>query len=304
MNNLDALPAKLPSQSLVPLLGDLRARLPDDFHRHLLDAAMQALHEPNPLRHAFFSLAFRELTRHVLASLAPDNQVAACSWYEAPENTTTKFTRDQRISYILHGGLSPGYAEDTLKLDLDAERRPLLKAINWLSKQVHINPETLAAAAELDVQADATVKMFLDLLVAAEAARVALVNHLEGHINDEIDMQVLTESLEAIDELSTHSSVDEVYVDNIKVVSVGSQEIRFLAKGTLGVGLQFGSNSDVRNDQGAVMAESFGFTCELTSSVDEPEQIAVVEDTLLIDTGSWRDNYFGADERDEPPPAH
>ena len=302
MPSVDDVRRKLLNKPMQSPLDDLRRRLPDDFHRQLLDAALQSLGEDNPLRVTNFSTGFRELTRHVLASLAPDKDVAACSWYEVPKNTPSKFTRDQRISYILHGGLTPEYATDALGLDLDAERKPLLQAINWLSKNVHVNPENFAPGPELASKADETVTTLLDLLVAADHARMALANHLEGHITEEIDMEVLTETLAALDELSTHSSVDEVYVDSIKVLSVDSVEIRFLAKGSLGVGLQFGSNSDVRNDQGAVLEESFDFTCGLTSSVDEPEALSVIEDSLQVDTRDWRDNYFGADEREEPPP--
>src|SRR3546814_14972169 len=60
----------------------LKPRLATDFQRKLLAATMQSIQDvSNPLRLNNFSASFRELFRHVLVKLAPDDQVIATSWF-------------------------------------------------------------------------------------------------------------------------------------------------------------------------------------------------------------------------------
>ena len=59
-----------------------------------------------------------------------------------------------------------------------------------------------------------------------------------------------------------------------------------------GVELQWGSNSDVRNDMGAVMSESFPLSMKFTSSVTSPSEVVAVEDSLSVDTSDWYEGYY------------
>lgn len=76
------------------------------FERPLLDAAIANLDAPGPLCFNNFSYALRELLRHVLHRLAPDEQVRACSWFKADESAKSGITRAQRATYAIQGGLS------------------------------------------------------------------------------------------------------------------------------------------------------------------------------------------------------
>lgn len=73
-------------------------------------------------------------------------------------------------------------------------------------------------------------------------------------------------------------------------------EIQFIAYGSVGVQLQWGSNSDVRRGDGAVIQNSYPLTCKFISQVDSPEELEVVENSLCVDTSSWWNGYYDEEE--------
>ena len=118
--------------------------LKTDFEKDLLDAALWNLGETdNKLRLNNFAYAMRELTRHFLERLAPDDQVRHAPWFinEVPGNPSM-ITREQRIKYAVQGYLSDEYREKVLKLELQEVSKKLRDSINKLSKYTHVNPDT------------------------------------------------------------------------------------------------------------------------------------------------------------------
>ncbi|WP_449393034.1 pPIWI-associating nuclease domain-containing protein [Eoetvoesiella caeni] len=68
------------------------------------------------------------------------------------------------------------------------------------------------------------------------------------------------------------------------------------AYGSVGVELQWGSNSDVRRGEGAVIRNSYPLTCKFISKVTSPEGLDVIEDSLCVDTSSWWKDYYDEGE--------
>lgn len=89
---------------------------------------------------------------------------------------------------------------------------------------------------------------------------------------------------------------DEVYVGGLMVQSLTSQAITYRASGTLAVGLQWGSNSDVRTGDGAELDQSFAFVCEIVLPIDEPWNLELAETSCCLDTDSWTDLMTPDDE--------
>src|SRR3546814_2279104 len=108
------------------LCDKLKPRLATDFQRNLLAATMQSIQDvSNPLRLNNFSASFRELFRHVLVELAPDDQVIATSWFVPDVTNGGRVTRAQKVNYVVHAGLDPAYVEAELGIDVAAERAGL-----------------------------------------------------------------------------------------------------------------------------------------------------------------------------------
>lgn len=84
----------------------------------------------------------------------------------------------------------------------------------------------------------------------------------------------------------------QIYVDSHEVTCITSETVHIRVSGSLGVTLQWGSNSDLRRGDGAEMDESFEYTCELTCEAANPdiEALEFVEDSLMVDTGDWNDH--------------
>lgn len=60
-------------------------------------------------------------------------------------------------------------------------------------------------------------------------------------------------------------------------------EVLTVAHGYLEVELQWGSNSDVRNEMGAILGQSFPLSMHFTSSVEDSLDAEPVEDSLIVD---------------------
>jgi len=145
----------------------------------------------------------------------------------------------------------------------------------------------------------ATEAALNDLCRTLVEVRAELVEKLEEHIDTAVIDRTLSETIIEIDELATHHTVEEVYTSGVEVVRISSSRIDLAAKGTISVELQWGSNSDLRRGDGALLPISFPFNCNLSSPVDDPEEIDSDDDTFVVDTSSWRDAHDDEDLDDD-----
>lgn len=266
----------------------------NSFELGLYDAAVRNLADiNNKLRFNNFAYAMRELSRHILFRLAPDSEVLQCSWYKNVTNRPHGISRVQRAIYATQGGLSDHYVRNKLNLDPTAAHKALQSAIDGLSRYTHIEMDVFDLAPDVVQQlAQETTEAVAGFAEVIKACRSHVIDGLEDAIQDSAIQEVLDDSLPAIDELATHFSLEEVYVDSSEVTDITHDTIHFQAKGSISVTLQWGSNSDLRNGDGAELDQTFGFTCNLTcpSTSPTPENLEVEEDSVMVDTGSWRDD--------------
>lgn len=268
------------------------------FELKLYAAARQNLADTeNPLRLNNFAYAMRELVRHMLDRLAPSKSVLACSWYKNEANRPEGITRRQRAYYAVQGGLSDEYVELTLGLRAHEIHQALIKAIDGLSKLTHIQPNTFDISDnQVDALTEKTELAVADLLETIAACRKKIADALWGQIDEAVVFEVIQETIGGIDEICSHHSIDEVYVGEVFVCDITHDRVILKAAGTIATELQWGSNSDVRNDMGAVISDSFPFECILSSPVSDMDEIGVEPDSLQVDTSKWheRDEEWGS----------
>ena len=267
--------------------------LTNPFHKKLLSAAVQSLDDTtNALRATNFSAGFRELTRHVLAELAPSAELKACAWFKPDETARDGITRRHRAQYVIHGGLAPDYAIDVLGIDVDADLKVLLGAIDKLNKFVHVNEDTFAVpAADVEKLAQAALAALDTLLSTAAQCREELCEKIAAQVHSDVLENVLAETVQEIDIVATHHTIEYVTVDAIEVERVTATTIYFTVYGDVEAELQWGSSSDQRRGHGATASDTFPLKCQFTSSVSAPEAVELVRDSLLVDNASW----FGVD---------
>ncbi|MEL8779616.1 hypothetical protein J4Z01_25135 [Escherichia coli] len=121
----------------------------DGFEKELLDSAFINLLTPTPLRLNNFAYALRELTRHVLHRLAPDDELQQCQWFSPDQTSSTGITRKHRIKFAIQGGLSDFYVTKKLCIDeIDKVSSELIAIINRLSGFTHIEEATFKSSIE------------------------------------------------------------------------------------------------------------------------------------------------------------
>ena len=260
------------------------------FEKRLFNAAMQNLADRNnPLRFNNFAYACRELIRHVLERLAPAEKVKRCDWYRVEWDKGDQVTRRQRVYYAVQGGLTDVYVENELRIDIDNTHRRLRDALEALSKYTHVNEQTFDLSQELvDSKASETLGSLLELLELIEELRREIASTLQERVDEASVEAAISETLLEIDELASHHSVESIDVEEIEVVKIDDAFVYFKTIGTIHVELQWGSNSDVRNDMGAVGSMDFPFECVLEAPVDDPASVSTEEGAFSVDTSKWR----------------
>lgn len=271
----------------------------DDFSKRVIHGAARVLEDrDNPLRLNLFATASRMLLEHLMGTLAPREEVEECWWYEAPTDTDGP-TRAQRIRYCFRGGLSDAFVHDELGLDPKPLEAKLVRAYGALSKHVHGRAETVVEdKAVQDREAATIVTAIGGFLAGYRNARSVLLEPLGESLDSNAVDALLSETILNVDELASHHSVEDVYVHETRVEAIGATSIRYKATGSVDVVLQWGSNSDLRNGDGAESEQSFPFVCTFEVPVETPHDLDNAEVEWGVDTSSWSD-LFGEDEDDE-----
>jgi hypothetical protein len=268
----------------------LKLKTDDEFSGLAIDGALRALADKeNPLRLNFFSTGMRILFEHLMNTLAPEDEVVKASWFK-PERDDGKPSRGQRVLFAVQGGLSDTFVRDELKVDLPPLRKRLVTAFGELSKHVHGGENTIIRdQVEQDVTIDRIVADMGTFLDALRECREAVLKPIAEALDDAAVDALLSETMLEVDELATHHSVDELYVDSVTVSAIGADTITYRVIGSVEVTLQWGSNSDLRRGDGAESSQSFPFQCEFQLPIDDLWNLDIAELSHGVDTSKWRD---------------
>jgi predicted pPIWI-associating nuclease len=265
-------------------LAALKPKALDAFSKSAITGAQHALMDiANPLRLNFFSTAMRILFEHMMGALAPVDQVVQSEWFTS-EREDNLPTRGQRIAFAVQGGLGDAFVKDTLQIDIAPIRKKLIKAVDNLSKHVHGREETIIEGQdEQDAAAASGIDALEQFLDAYHECRTTILTAIQDELDDAAVNALITDTILEVDELATHHSVEEVYVGDTLVLSIGPHFITYRATGTVAVTLQWGSNSDLRRGDGAEADLSFPFRCDIEVSLDDPLNIAFGETEYAVD---------------------
>lgn len=206
-------------------------------------------------------------------------------------------TRGQRIAYAIQGGLTDTFIKSELGVEVAPLRKRLLDAVDELSKQVHGREETIVEdSAGQDAAAHAALSALENFFEAFHGCRSTILEPIQNELDETAIDALISETILEVDEIASHHSVDEVYVDETYVKRIGPQSITYCAKGSIDVTLQWGSNSDVRRGDGIEIGETFSFRCEIDVSLEDPWDLRMAETNYFVDTKSWRDDRGPDDE--------
>jgi len=259
----------------------------DPFLALVLEGSFRVARDlDNPIRGNLCAAGLREAFGHILHGLSPDADVRACHWFVQARDTRT-VTRQQRVSYIAHAGLSPDYVESVLGLDPRVYRAPIAEAVDEMNRRAHVRSNTvLLDDGEIRDLAEGVLHAIGQLLDAVPECRSAVEEKLQAEINRAVFDEAIKTAHPDLDELSTHTMVEEVHTEEVTVVDLGIERIKFAVSGSIYVSLNYGSSSDFRNGDGASMSDNYPFKTTLSSSVEDPSAIDQVAE-LEVDNSSF-----------------
>lgn len=261
------------------------------FEKELANTSLAQLNDKhNKLRLNNFAYSLRELSRHVLKRMAPDENVRETVWFK-PENKDNpkKITRGQRMKYAIQRSLSDEFVEEVLDLDLSEVIQSLKDSIDTLSKYTHINEDTFDCDdVEVADISEKVAKSFIDFFDEMTRCRNNIVNELEDSINEELVQTIFSETINEIDCLATHHEIEEVSISSIKLSRFGSDSCEFDVKGNVSVRLQYGSDGDMKRDDGFEIYKGFPFNATLTTTLENGEiHYGLEVEDFSVDTESF-----------------
>ena len=285
--------------------------LTSQFETDLFEASLASLKDNNnKLRYNNFAYSIRELSRHFLYSLSPEENVKKCSWYKIEKSSIKqctyckkpdideKPTRTQRIKYAIQGGISDEILE---KLgfeiaDLNDTVKLIKSTIDSLSKFTHINADVFDLK-DKDVEKNSieVLSAFKVFVETIDDYREQLKSFLDGHIEEHMIDSVISNFFGNVDRLAPHHSLNYSEVSDYHISEINDQEIVVTVSGSLHVTLEYGSRQERREGDGLDLEESFPFETKVRYEIDEdfPSDRYEIDD-YDVDTSDW---YGDEDEQ-------
>ena len=263
--------------------------LTDKFEKELFIASLENLKENrNKLRFNNFAYSIRELTRHFLKRLSPDENIKRCSWYKNETGEKDKISRGERVTYAIQGGLEKNYVLNTLGVDVSTLKTKLSKVIKKLNKYTHICQNTFDINnEEIEKLKIITLELFLEFFELIESSKRSVIDPLKDQIDNELFSKAIYDFHQEIDLVATHHYVEGVDVYEHEIDNIDFENIYITAYGNLETTLEYGSGSDHRRGDGASFSHSWPFTCKFISKVKRPKVIVESGGKLEIDESSW-----------------
>ena len=267
--------------------------LTSDFQIELLKATIENLNDKtNKLRLNNYAYSMRELSRHFLKTLAPDNDVLACSWYRNETGIKDEVSRGERIKYAIQGGLDNTFVNnEIIEIEyLNELKTEITKSIAILNKYTHINEESFNMDNEdINKISNKVNKAFIKFAETINECRDIIISKLEDKISDEFIEHSISECIEEVDIIATHHNVEEISPDHIKIIKIEStSSIIIEVDGFVGVRLQYGSDGDQRRGNGLVMNDSFPFNSILKAKVGKKLKYSnVTIESFDVNTDFW-----------------
>ncbi len=261
----------------------------DGFEKELLDAAFVNLLTEGPLRLNNFAYALRELIRHVLHRLAPDDELRMCKWFVPDETSSTEITRKQRIKFAIQGGLSDFYVMRKLYIDeVDDISSELIAINNRLSRFTHIKETTFKSSVEVtESTANQCLSATLDFVDKIDELRKEVADKIFNDIHGILIDRINSESVVELMEISTHQYIEEITAENIHVVKIGVNSLEMHVEGDIEATLMYGSASDRRKGDGAEIPVSFPMHSEMEVLFKNPLGSAINLNKFTVDISSW-----------------
>lgn len=267
--------------------------LSDPFDIKVLEAAFRNLEDTtNPIRFNNFAYVLRELVNRVIDRLAPNKEVIAAKWWKpSPDDKiANKANRRQQIRYALLDGNPEDFVIQKLEINVDEIADYVYECIGRLNKFTHISSAYFGCLEkEIPLRVSEACSTITNMFGTIWQCRDKIAEGIMDLIDDELVESLYLDTYDELDILSTHSSIEEYYIDDYKITPLSEGVISCVTTGNVLARLQYGSDGDQRRGDGMVTSMEFPFTAEFTCRLCEEGIVdyEVVEASISIDTDSF-----------------
>ncbi|MCM3003660.1 hypothetical protein [Priestia koreensis] len=267
------------------IVTSILSRLENDFQKDIIESSIVILKTPDiKTKFSNFATNIRELTREVFHTLAPDDEVKQCEWYEKGESD---ITRVQRMTYAIKGGLSDQFIEEELEIDFNEITSKLNKVINNLNKYTHINQKVYYRDEQEGYQmVENTLMAFNNFLLTIDDIRSLIVSSLEERLYFQVSQALANDVIQEVDILATHYLIEGEVINNITITKITSKNIFIDVQGFVEVEHQYGSDRDFTRGDGVRFDRSYPFQISLILDINDPLAISIEPDEIKVDNSS------------------
>jgi len=223
-----------------------------------------------------------------LYDLAPEKHIKACGWYQEEKNKdgAVIITRAQRIKYAIHAGLPEDFVKDTLLVDVRETISEFNVLVKSLSKFTHVGPETFNVdPAKADRLAQDALDIFILLFQTIDECRGQVELEVEDNAINAVDDELISSTIRELDEIATHHQVQGCNIDDLDLIEMGPDTIKFKVTGSVDCQLQYGSDGDYSRGDGVRVDDNYPLSCELVADIATPLDLKVT--SLKVDNSSF-----------------
>lgn len=257
--------------------------LETDFENRLFVASLRnyASHG-NPLRFHNFAFSMRELVLHVIQRKAPPKQIKRVVWYER-ESDKHEVTRRQQIKYCAQSNISDAYLGEAVLDHLNECISEFLSEFNFFNKYTHINEKYFDVSQKSFFHdAKVVIEIAKDSLNQLEDLERIVIEALEDKVKDAVISTAVSAIPDSLSILANHVFIEDTEVEEIECTGIDDQFIYVTALGNVHVTQEYGPKDDL-----CEISESYPFSLQMKSHVENPEDFTIESEELDVNTSSW-----------------
>lgn len=253
-----------------------------DFEKDFLKACLEILRqENNPLKINNFACSIRELSRHILKTLAPDEKIKKCDWFEQQFNIRKEpiITRKQRIQYAIQKNLPTQYVSKHVP-NLTDLIKDVNDTIDKLSKYTHVEREVFNIPPNYEYTLSKKIlDVFVDFSNTIKKSTEKFNQDIEKSIDGALFDRVFMQYIEQLDQMASHHTVNGINFDNFVIKENDGDVLILKVFGIIETTLQWGSDGDCRRGDGLEEEMDFDFEALLKVKVNKsfPNSAKVIE---------------------------
>lgn len=274
------------------LKNNLKKLLSDSFDKKLVDYAFRNLEDKtNSIRLNNFAYVLRELLYRILDREAPHKDVSKSPWFKSMIKwDKAKATKEQQMQYMMLDKFPNDFVNQVLKINTKDAAEHLNGILKSMNAYTHISPKTTDYSdVDIERKVGKVCELFTNLFGLMSKIKSKIYNGVEKRIDKELLEKMYMETFDEIDILSTHSTIEEYSIQDLNIEKITDRDLKCDVEGIVTVRLQYGSNYDIRNDNGYEADMSFSFNSSFTCTLTEEgiENYVIEQDSINVDTSSF-----------------